>query len=379
MNAALTATPQQSVARRLDSARAPTICSAMNYTLSQKIERWLARALLNLPDFLVRLLAGKTIVRDGLQLDPHVQLLLKLQRLSAKKLVKETASIEQMRANLDAESNILTPALAALEQVRELQLQGPADIIPARLYRPPGLAAPAPLLLYFHGGGYALGSLASHDAPCRWLALNAGCVVIAVDYRLAPEHPFPAGVDDALAAFRAVVARAAEFGIDTTRIAVGGDSAGGNLATVVAQQVRGEALQPCFQLLIYPTTDATLSSPSINIFASGFLLERASMVWFVNTYLPAHQDRRDPRCSPLFGEVQGLPPALLMTAGFDPLRDEGEAYAAKLSAAGVSVDLRRYDSLVHGFLNMTGGVRAAASAVQDAAAALRAAFVQRPT
>jgi acetyl esterase len=263
-----------------------------------------------------------------------------------------------------------------LQEVRELQLQGPAGAIPARLYRPRELPAAAPALLYFHGGGYVLGSLASHDAPCHWLALNAACVVIAVDYRLAPEHPFPAGLEDSVAAFRAVAARADEFGIDARRIAIGGDSAGGNLATVAAQRLRGDAVQPCFQLLIYPTTDATLSSPSIDIFASGFLLERASMVWFINNYLPAQQDRRDPLCSPLFGDVAGSPPAFVMTAGFDPLRDEGEAYAAKLGAAGVAVTLRRYDSLVHGFLNLIGGIRAAAAAAQDAAAALRRAFAK---
>ena len=350
----------------------------MNLTLGQKIERQLARSLLGLPMFLVRLLAGKAIVRDGLQLDPQVQLLLKLQALAGKKLTRDATPVALMRASLDVDSNVLTPPPAALQEVRELQLPGEAGAIPARLYRARGLPAAAPSLLYFHGGGFALGSLDSHDAPCRWLALNAGCVVISVDYRLAPEHPFPAGVNDARAAFHAVVARAGEFGIDAARIAVGGDSAGGSLAATLTQQVRGETVQPCFQLLIYPTTDATLSSPSINIFASGFLLERASMVWFVNTYLLPQQDRRDPGCSPLFGDTQGLPPALVMTAGFDPLRDEGEAYAAKLSAAGVATQVRRYDSLVHGFLNMSGGVRAAAAAVEDAAAALRQAFAKNP-
>ncbi len=350
----------------------------MTLTLAQKIERQFARALFALPMFLIRLLAGAPIVRDGLTLDPQVQLLLKLQQLGGKKLVKAETPVARMRTNLDIESNILVPSLPQLEAVNDLMLSGPAGPIPARLYRPRGVGQRAPVLLFFHGGGFVLGSIDSHDAPCRWLAAHAGCVVISVDYRLAPEHPFPAAIDDAYAAFRAVVARAAEFGIDTARIAVGGDSAGGNLAAVTAQRARADATQPSFQLLVYPTTDATLSAQSIDTFASGFLLERSSMVWFVDHYLPAPQDRRDPLCSPLFGEPAGLPPAFLMTAGFDPLRDEGEAYAAKLQAAGVAVEVRRYDSLVHGFLNLSGGIDAAAAAVGDAAAALRKAFGSKP-
>jgi len=346
----------------------------MKFTRRQSIERQLARSLLGLPKPLLRWLGGKPIMRDGLMLDPQLQLLLKLQHLSGKKLVRSETPVARMRANLDIESNLLTPKLAALETVREVSLQAPVGAIAARLYRPPGLASNAPALVFFHGGGFVLGSLDSHDAPCRWLALNAGCVIISVDYRLAPEHRFPAGLEDAIAAFRTVATRAAEFGIDSARIAVGGDSAGGNLATVIAQQIRGEAIVPCFQLLFYPTTDATLSSASINTFASGFLLERASMEYFVNTYLPPTQDRHDPRCSPLFGELGGLPPALVITAGFDPLRDEGETYAAQMKAAGVRVEVRRYDSLIHGFINMIGGVDAAALAMHDAAAVLRAAF-----
>jgi acetyl esterase len=346
----------------------------MKFTRRQTIERQLARSLLGLPKPLLRWLGGKPVERDGLTLDPQLQLLLKLQHLSGKKLVRSQTPVARMRANLDIESNIFTPKPDALETVREVLLEGPAGAIAARLYRPHGLENASPALVFFHGGGFVLGSLDSHDAPCRWLALNAGCVVISVDYRLAPEHRFPAGIEDAIAAFRDVTKRAAEFGIDAAHIAVGGDSAGGNLATVIAQQVRGEALTPCFQLLFYPTTDATLSSASINTFASGFLLERASMEYFVNTYLPSAQDRQDPRCSPLFGELKGLPPALVITAGFDPLRDEGEAYAAQMKAAGVRVEVRRYDSLIHGFINMIGGVDTAALAMHDAAAALRAAF-----
>lgn len=346
----------------------------MKFTRRQSIERQLARSLLGLPKPMVRWLGGKPIVRDGLTLDPQLQLLLKLQHLSGKKLVRSETPVSRMRANLDIESNLLTPKLAALETVRDVSLEGPTGAIAARLYRPHGLKNAAPALVFFHGGGFVLGSLDSHDAPCRWLALNAGCLVISVDYRLAPEHQFPAGLEDAIAAFKAVANRASEFGIDPARIAVGGDSAGGNLATVIAQQVRGEAATPCFQLLFYPTTDATLSSASIDIFASGFLLERASMEYFVNTYLPPAQDRHDPRCSPLFGELRGLPPALIITAGFDPLRDEGEAYAAQLKAAGVRIEVHRYAGLIHGFVNMIGGIDAAALALHDAATALRTAF-----
>jgi acetyl esterase len=216
------------------------------------------------------------------------------------------------------------------------------------------------------------GSLASHDAPCRVLAASSGCVVVAVDYRLAPEHRFPAPVEDALAAFRHVAREASSFGIDPARLAVCGDSAGGTLSAVVALETRADAIRPRFQVLVYPAVDLTSSFPSIRALGKGYFLEQASIEYFVGHYLAPEQDRRDPRVSPLFApDHRGLPPAFVLTAGFDPLRDEGEAYARALAAAGVPVEHRCYETLIHGFWNLGGAVVAAREPMADAARALR--------
>ena len=232
--------------------------------------------------------------------------------------------------------------------------------------------------MYFHGGGFVLGSLESHDAPCRALAARAGCVVVAIDYRLAPEHPFPAPVEDACSAFRDLATRASALGLDACRLAVGGDSAGGNLAAVVSQRTRGEAVRPCFQLLVYPSLDATLSFPSQQIFGEGFLLERTAIDRFLESYCAALADLRDPRLSPYFGDVQGVPPAFIQTAGFDPLCDEGEAYAVRLREAGVAAEHRRHDALVHGYLAFNGGIRAAARAFDELVQALQRGLAAQP-
>src|SRR4051794_3102099 len=239
--------------------------------------------------------------------------------------------------------------------VTDRTVAGAAGPLSARLYVPHGAETPGPLLVYFHGGGWVEGSPATHEPSCLLLAHLAGVRMISVDYRLAPEHPFPAAADDALAAYVDVASRAAELGADPARLAVGGDSAGGNLAAVTAQAVRAEPAlpAPAFQLLIYPGLDMTRKHPSRLRCGEGFLLTEASMTWYEDQYVPDRGQRADPRVSPLLTpDLSGLPPAHIATALADPLRDEGEAYAARLREAGVRVALQRHPQ-IHGFFNIT--------------------------
>jgi acetyl esterase len=249
-----------------------------------------------------------------------------------------------------------TPTPPEIGAVRDLAADGPGGAIPLRVYRPAHVAAGAPLpgLVYFHGGGWVIGDLDTHDVQCRQLTAEAGITVVAVDYRLAPEHKFPAALDDAWAATRWVVAHGSELGIDARRLAVAGDSAGGNLAAVVALLARdagGPAIS--LQVLVYPVTDLGAESQSYSDFAEGYMLTRESMRWFTNHYLKSPNEARDWRASPIHAaSLAGLPPALVVTAGYDPLRDEGAAYAARLTEAGVQVDYVCYGGMIHGFMPM---------------------------
>ena len=247
--------------------------------------------------------------------------------------------------------------------------------IPARVYTPAG-PGPKPVLLYFHGGGWVLGGLDTVDAPCRRLANAAGCVVVSVDYRLAPEHKFPIPAEDCYTATRHVAENAAAFGADRDRIAVGGDSAGGNLAaavTIMARDRGGPRLS--FQLLIYPATDFAFDTPSYRAYAEGFGLTRKAARWYWSQYLPRPEDAANPLASPLRAQdLRNLPPARVITAEYDPLRDEGEAYAARLRAAGVRAEVRRFDGQIHGFFSMCGIMDQGKAAIDDAAAALREAW-----
>ena len=253
----------------------------------------------------------------------------------------------------------------------------PGGEIPLRVYTPAG-AGPFPLLVYFHGGGWVIGSIETHDAICRTLTNAAGCVTVSVDYRLAPEHTFPAAIDDAYAATEWTAANAAELGGTSSAIAVGGDSAGGNLAAVVAQMARdrdGPAL--AYQVLVYPITDCVFDRPSYAADATGYLLTKETMAWFWDHYVPDEADRTNPLVSPLRAkDLSGLPPALIITAEFDPLRDEGEAYASRLRDAGVAVDTNRYDNMTHGFIQMGGMLEEARAALAEAASGLRATFAK---
>ena len=269
----------------------------------------------------------------------------------------------------------LSPAVPAVAQVRELACPGPAGPIPLRFYRGPDTPDALPLLVYFHGGGWTIGDLDTHDIICRTLANNARCAVLAVDYRMGPEHRFPAAVDDSIAATRWAAAEAGALAIDPARIAVGGDSAGGNLAAVVAIFLR-DAGGPAIvhQTLIYPATDQRLDSESQRKFAEGHLLTRDALVWFRGNYLePAHYD--DWRASPArMADLSRLPPAHVLTAGFDPLVDEGHAYAERLTAAGVAVQYECFEGMAHGFLTMGGVIAAANHALYRLGQSLSLAF-----
>ena len=265
----------------------------------------------------------------------------------------------------------------AIGKVEDRTIPGPGGEIPVRLYTPVAAGGTCPALVYYHGGGWVIGDLDTHDALCRTLANEAGCKVIAVDYRLAPEHPFPAAFDDAYAAVKWVEANASEIGIDPNRIAVAGDSAGGNLAAAVCLKAKAEkAPEIAFQLLIYPVTDWGWKGGSMESCADVYPLTREIMDWFGAHYLNDPSEADDVRVSPMKEpDLSGLAPAIVVTAGFDPLRDQGEAYAQKLKAAGVSVEYRCENSLPHAFTAMTGVVPAAKQACEkiarDVGAALR--------
>jgi len=261
-------------------------------------------------------------------------------------------------------------------EVRDLAAPGPHGDIPLRLYRPAGAPTPAPTLVYYHGGGWVIGDLDTHDVLCRDLAEQAGCVVVAVDYRMGPEHRFPAAVDDVLAATRWLQAQAGALGLDATRFAVGGDSAGGNLAAAVALAWRdaGEPVALRFQLLIYPATDMRAQAPSHTTNGQGYMLTADTMAYFRGHYL-APEQHGDWRASPLLhGDLSGLPPSLVLTAGFDPLRDEGRQYADALSAAGSPAQYVCFERQIHGFITMGRMIDEAHTAVGLCALALRRAL-----
>lgn len=268
------------------------------------------------------------------------------------------------------------PDPPTLPEVLALHAPGPGGPIPMRLYRPQARPALLPVLVYFHGGGWVIGDLDTHDVLCRQLALQAGCVVIAVDYRLAPEHRFPAAFDDSLAATRWVHQNAQALGVDGTRLAVGGDSAGGNLAAAVALSARDEGGLPiAFQLLIYPATDQRRGAPSHTRNGQGYLLTTESMRYYHDYYLGGDAHDLDPRASPLLAhDLSGLPPALVLVAGYDPLRDEGVDYAHRLSAAGSPATLLSFERMIHGFLPMGRVLDEANEAVALCADALRRAL-----
>ncbi len=275
-----------------------------------------------------------------------------------------------MRALMDSAAIASSIEIAG---VIDRTIPGPAGDIPVRIYRPAS-ASDLPVIVYFHGGGWVLGSLTTHDGICRGLADGVGAVVVSVDYRLAPEHRYPAAVEDAVAATRWVGDHAAAIGGDPGRLVVAGDSSGGNLAAVVAQQARVDGPAIAFQLLVYPVTDHEFTSVSMEDNAVGYYLTRASMQWFYDLYLTDAAVGGDPAVSPLHNpDLGGLPPAFVVTAEYDPLRDQGLAYVAAMRAAGTVVADHMYAGLFHGFFSMGSMIDAAQVAFDDAVAAVRSA------
>lgn len=285
-----------------------------------------------------------------------------------------TLAPEQARTAFIAFRSLAGPP-EPVDRVEDRLIPGSQTEIPVRLYVPAG-DRPLPVTLYFHGGGFVIGNLDSHDNVCRILANRTPTLVVSVDYRLAPEHPFPAAPIDAYDALQWVAAHAAELGGDPARIAVAGDSAGGNLATVAALMARNrKGHRPVFQLLVYPVTDATHSQPSYEAYGEGYFLTKEGMQWFLRHYVPAGQDKRHPYLSPLFEkDLSGLPPAHILLAEYDPLRDEGTAYAQRLEAAGVPATVSCYAGMLHGFFSLVGLFDDAGRALDEAATVLRQAF-----
>ncbi|MFC3676928.1 alpha/beta hydrolase [Ferrovibrio xuzhouensis] len=275
----------------------------------------------------------------------------------------------------------VTPEAPEMSEIDNLAAPGPAGPIPLRYYRPAGAAKKdaLPVLVFFHGGGWVIGDLDTHDVVCRLLANEGRCAVVSVDYRMGPEAKFPAAVDDALAAVEWVASEAKALRIDPARLAVGGDSAGGNLAAVVSLLARDAKNTPkiAYQLLIYPATDMHMGTASHDSFGEGHLLTRAAMDWFQAQYLTGPKDRDDWRASPLLAKnLKGLPPAYVLVGGHDPLRDEGEAYAMAMKKAGVPVVFREFAGQVHGFVLLGRAIPQAGQAIAEMGTALKLAFGQ---
>jgi acetyl esterase len=317
----------------------------------------------------VRLSGRPAICIDGNVLAPEMQLTLALLARRGE-TPTEILGPEQARRERRRMAAVFAGRPQAVGSVADLQID--AEIpLHARHYVPLEAGRADPLLVYFHGGGFTYGDLDTHDGVCRLLCRHAGAHVLAIDYRLAPEHPFPAAAEDARSALSWAFAHASELGADPDRIGVAGDSAGGNLAAVAAQlAARGNGPAPVLQLLIYPATDCSRRRPSRELFGDGFFLTSSEMDWFETNYLGSvgGVNCHDPRASPLIAkDLSGLAPAIVVTAGFDPLRDEGEEYAEALRAAGTPALLRRFPGFVHGFIGAAGVSRACRDAVVEIA------------
>ena len=328
------------------------------------------RLLLRLPEPVLRVIAGRAGEVDGQRPVTTAGVLIRISRFAPFDAPHRNGSLERARRELNLAGTLAGAGVCPGVSTTDSR----CEHLRLRLYEPAGLPAPGPALVYFHGGGFVLGSIETHDGACRLLAEEAGVRVISVGYRLAPEHPFPAAADDALSAFTHVHKHAADFGADPERLAVGGDSSGANLAAVVAHAAaRGEVPRPAFTLLLTPATDSLGDTPSHHQFGQGFRLDRDEWAWYRDQYVRDPAQYKDRRASVAYDDqVDGLPPTYVATCGFDLLRDEGEAYARRLADAGVTVVHRRHEGQLHGFANRVGFDPDARAALLHEAGVLRA-------
>ena len=344
---------------------------------SDAAQKTILKLILSLPSPILRAMSGGGVVyKGGRTLDPRFQFFAHAaKKMPAMTTLSPAEAVAGSARGLAAVQGPLEPGV----RTESLSIDGPNGPIPARAYRPDGQDSSAPLIVYAHMGGGVIGDLETCHAFCSILARIVRTAVISVDYRLAPEHKFPAGLEDVLAAYRWARDNAGRFGAALVAPAIGGDSMGGNFAAIVAQEMqrKGEP-QPAAQILIYPAVDVASETPSMTTYADAYPLTRATMDWFMGHYIGPDADPADPRLSPdKTADLTGLAPAVIATAGFDPLVDQGEAYAKRLQAAGAPVLYRCYDSLAHGFTAFTGAIPAADAACREIAGLVRQAFDQR--
>jgi acetyl esterase len=305
----------------------------------------------------LKFLDGHRITRGGRTMDPKAQIVGEF--VKSVRVPGYFPPLPELRQQLRTMVALMDEPAPKLARIDEVSIPGPAGPLPGRVYDAAGPgASPRPLVAYFHGGGWVQGDLETHHGLCARLAQRSGAIVVAIDYRLAPEHRFPAAVEDCFAAYRWLRAHATELGGDPARVAVAGDSAGGNLAAVVSQlAARAGVPVPACQVLIYPAVDFALETASHRELEHGHIIPRDRILWYTEQYLPADADRNDPRASPLRAkDLRGQPPAMIVTAGFDPLRDEGHAYAERLRGAAVDVVYHEYAGQIHAFVSLTRAI-----------------------
>lgn len=335
------------------------------------VQKFVLKGMLSLPTPLLRLLSGGGVVyQGGRTLDPRFQFLAAAARRTP---LITSMTPDEARAATAQGLAATTGKVEAGVRTENLSIDGPRGPIRLRAYRPADQNSAAPLMIYAHFGGGVIGDLETCDAFCSILAADARCPVLSVDYRLAPEHRFPAGLDDVLAAYRWARDNTVRFGAPAGAVAIGGDSMGGNFSAVICQDLRraGEP-QPALQLLIYPAVDVASETQSMTTYTDTYPLSRSTMDWFMGHYMPADASPTDVRLSPIKeADLKGLAPAVVITAGFDPLVDQGEAYAKRLRDAGVPVIYRCYDAMAHGFTAFTGAVPAADVACREIAGLVR--------